>query len=561
MEPPAHARIAAVHLYPQPSFELSRLESLAELLFFYGPLVELSPPSMLFVEIGRSREALRKALGGERSEERVAEHIVRTFAKAGQKVCVAVAKDPDTARTLASMKGRECKGSKRSPIWIVPPGDESLVLSKLPIDALVWTDLRDDPDRARYERLRTVCASLRMLGVHDVARIRSLPSSQIASRFGDAGALLMERAWGGGERPLRPFSPPDRLIEEHEIDGREEDLEPVLFILKRLFSRLEARLEARRLVLTEINLRFVIEPGLERSIDFDDLRPARSKRMVEMEISLARPSRRASTMLALAREKLGGSLPGAVSAIAIEAKSTSRDRGTQLDLFTMREKKVEEVGELIGRLKAALGDDAVFSPEICDSHRPERAWRARVFEIERALEESPSGSAPRDRVSKAKNEILERRTAREVYVLPEVSGELSVVGDPNSAGAPRRDDVEARSIEEICARMRSWPKPIQRKKEDEPVPALPPRPLELLDTPEKVTFARDARTSSEIGILFWREERLPVIDLGGSERLEAEWWTRSPLSREYFVAEVNDGRKFWLFSDLSGDIFVHGVFD
>ena len=52
-----------------------------------------------------------------------------------------------------------------------------------------------------------------------------------------------------------------------------------------------------------------------------------------------------------------------------------------------------------------------------------------------------------------------------------------------------------------------------------------------------------------------------VVRLGATERLEAEWWTAKPLARDYWVAEIADGRRLWLYAESTGGVFVHGIFD
>lgn len=659
--------------------ERSLLEGAAELLLAYGPLVEVSPPSFAFVEIGRSGPALEKLLEAEPTEERIARHIVGVMRRAGHEVSVAIAKDPDTARTVAAhltelrrqsllgpprelrVRGRaspkrvratrergaepevqrghppaggsrptsrsgrpapegpergrgrgasprgpsageredrsapqgapprtsqrkaapepaerEVRESASMPAVVVVPGARELAfLARLPIEALLWTDPLEDPDGQRRERLRAVNSSLRILGIHDVARMKTLPSAQLASRFGDAGALLVARAFARIDRPLRPFVPPDRIAESYEVEAPLEDLEPVLFVLRRLCSRIEARLEARALAASALSLTFAIEPNLETPIEAGAERPASSRRVVELPVSFARPTRKASVMIAIVREKLQGSLPGAVYGLSAEVKAPSADRGAQLELFSNHPKKLEEVGELVGRLEAALGSEAVFTPDIRDTHRPEAAWSRRPFEVERALEVAPvrrprrparalgyertsaSGTVPGDRVSEP----------RSTYMLPELEALSSVAQMPACTG--QEGSVEE-ALEALALEKRAWPKAIQRKVEDEPLPLLPPRPLELFEPPIRATLGRGVgraapegqRASSEAAPeLRWRGERVPLRSVSGCERLEAEWWTPAPLAREYVIAESEDGRRFWLYYDAEGTLFVHGVFD
>ncbi|MEO1337854.1 MAG: hypothetical protein AAFV29_19580, partial [Myxococcota bacterium] len=315
--------------------EVERLHAVAELLMAFGPHVEVGPPNMLWVEIGRGQRELAHRLG-ESDESSVGQAILQMLKKFGHRATVAIASDPSTARTFAlhlaqqrwatptksksplqrrrqRVRGaapkapRKTKGGRKpkskAELVVVEPGQTASRLSALPISALLWTDKQDDPDGRQRSSLQDIAGSLKLLGVTDVARLASLPSAQISSRFGQAGALLVRRAKGEDDRPLRPFTPPDRLAESFELDAVTEDLEPILFVLRRLFARIEARLEARGLATTDARVHFVIEPGLTEAINPQAPKPKSSRRQVSLQLSMARPTRKAQTLFAVAREQ------------------------------------------------------------------------------------------------------------------------------------------------------------------------------------------------------------------------------------------------------------------
>ena len=576
------ARLSDLRVRPRNAArEVERLHAAAELLLAFGPYVEVGPPNMLWVEIGRGRRELAHRLK-EDSEEAIAKAIVESFKKVGHRVTVAIAPDPSTARTFAQHLAQQrwvtaesktpplrrrqrargavvktkknAKPAKVPTFVVVPEPRASAMLGRLPVDALLWTDKHEDPEGRIRARLQEVAASLKLLGVNDVARLASLPAAQVASRFGDAGAKLARRAAGGEDRPLRPFLPPDRLAESFDLAAVTDDLEPVLFILRRLFTRLEARLEARGLATTEVSLHFVTEPGLTEAIDPNAPKAQSSRRQVTVDLNLARPTRKTKTLLAVAREKLNGQLPGAVWTVEVEAQAPSRDRGSQLDLFNAYARRVENVSELISRLQAALGPQAVFSPKLEDTHRPEAAWSLTPFDIERAFAE-PATSKPKKIESRSLAAPALEPIDRHLYALPEVSESLSVTGAVNDEAEVAPSDA----LDALVKADRPWPKPVARHQEDEPLPPLPPRPLALFDPPEPISVLRS--TGFDEGVLVWRGRRHHLVTLTGSEHLEAEWWTRRPIDRDYAVAELADGRRFWVFFDPEGEAFVHGVFD
>jgi protein ImuB len=588
----AKARLPALQVRNRdPAGELAALARAAELLFTFGPTVEVCGPDLLFVEVGRSMKALAGATEGQ-----VAEAMERLMARGGHQATVVLAETVDAARTLVQhlsqqalprppaptrLKGRgraraverpapkPRRGPKVARTRVVPPGGEADALGPLPLSALTWTDAREDPEGRLHERLAGAVASLRVLGVADVARLRALPADQIASRFGDAGALLMRRAHAAATRPLVPFVPPDRLVERFELEQVTEALEPVSFVVRRLLERLADRLEARGLAVTKVTLTFQVEPGAGHVIDADAARPRRHLSDEVLPLCFARPTRKAKTFFTVAQDALQGALPGAVRAVSAAAVAPQADRGAQLDLFNAHERRLEAVGELVSRLVATLGDKAVFSPEVANTHRPEAAWRRRAFDIEAALRPPPV-SAPRRVAVIPLDPVAGAGRRAADYALPAVEAGLSVTGmsgvDPAApAAAPE-----------------AWPKPVPRAPADEPLPPLPPRPLVLFPQPERATYLRG--TGMEEGILVWRGRRYPLVRLMGRERLEAEWWTRAPVERDYVVAEAADGRRFWVFftrgrEDGSGagvsgapgaradalgrdgEAFVHGIFD
>lgn len=608
-----------------PALELAYLERAAELLFAYGPEVEVCPPATLFVEVGRSRSLLRRRFG-RASEHEVLERLVRELAGVGHAATAALADDPDTARTFAEHLSRQLElqaGSKSarprsggaglgaslpqepgngraraskkrgrrstrpeadpragspspdeaarevggatkprsSPpaggsaaqegsaegvearIRVVPPGGSRAALAALPIEALAWTDLREDPEGRLRERLYGACAALRSLGVTTVRALAGFRPEELGARFGEAGARLADRMRGARMRPLRGYAPPERVEESFELEAPTEALEPIVFVLRRLLHRLEARLAARQLAAAGLTVDLVLEPGLERAVDLDTARAPSSKRREVIHLRLARPTRSSSTLLAVVRERIGGALPGAVLGLRVVAEDSERAPGAQLDLFSRRAQKAEALAELVGRLSAALGDSAVFSPRMRDTHRPEAAWAPERFSVDTAL---AALRAPRPASARRAQQAVLADAQTETRALPEVDERLSVV-------APAEVEDPEAALPDAAA----WPKPRPRRPEDEPVAPLPPRPAELLEVPEPASLLEDG------GVLLWRGRRARVRERTGREHLSTEWWRPKGerLERDYVAIETEDGRALWIFTTPEGATYVHGIFD
>ena len=60
--------------------------------------------------------------------------------------------------------------------------------------------------------------------------------------------------------------------------------------------------------------------------------------------------------------------------------------------------------------------------------------------------------------------------------------------------------------------------------------------------------------------LRWCEGVGVVGTVWGPERLRASWW-RQPVVRDYYVVELDDGARLWVFRDLRNQLYLHGLFD
>jgi protein ImuB len=99
-----------------------------------------------------------------------------------------------------------------------------------------------------------------------------------------------------------------------------------------------------------------------------------------------------------------------------------------------------------------------------------------------------------------------------------------------------------------------------------PVPDERPRPLVLLGTPEPTEIT--ALIPEGLPRRFrWRGVSHGVAWMQGPERIAGEWWHEDRPTRDYFLAEDDAGRRFWLFREGIYDRetelprwFVHGLF-
>jgi len=60
--------------------------------------------------------------------------------------------------------------------------------------------------------------------------------------------------------------------------------------------------------------------------------------------------------------------------------------------------------------------------------------------------------------------------------------------------------------------------------------------------------------------LRWRHVVHKIRRLEGPERIAMAWWDTPAPDRDYFRAEDEEGRRFWLYREQGTRWFLHGVF-
>jgi len=349
--PDARALVPEVEAEPEaPWGERERLNALGELLLEFGPRVVPLPPDAIAVEVGGSAGLF----GGEESLLRL---LSARLERAGFRARTAVSDGPLASRVLAQLGPRDA--------LVVPRGKQAQALAPLPVRSLLL-GLGPELDPAETAGGRPEAAgegfvrALDLLGIRRVRELAALPEGEVGERFGPLGRLLHRRAHGLAEPPLSELCPADEVREILELEGACVGWEPLLFHVKRLLDRAALRLEARGEAAARLRLELLHHPDGASDV----------------EVTLGRPTRDPRVLHRVLRERLDQptAAKGPIVQLALVVAEAERSEGVQRDLVLAAEQRGEDVPDLVERLQAALGDDAVFSPRLVDSHRPEAAW-------------------------------------------------------------------------------------------------------------------------------------------------------------------------------------------
>jgi protein ImuB len=217
---------------------------------------------------------------------------------------------------------------------------------------------------------------LTLLGIRDLGEFAKLPANTVRAKYGEDGWGAQRLAAGRDDRGLEPRERPLVLEEEVEFEWEEHDLDRITFALQALADRLARRLEARGLMARRMRAEIGHSDGTRRAFELD----------------LPEPSARARTFRDVVRWRLDAAettairpLPGSIdevvetdpgiSAIRIEVAELVPFEGKAPGLFANRAERLAKANQAIGRLRVALGEEAVFRGELRgDERAPERAF-------------------------------------------------------------------------------------------------------------------------------------------------------------------------------------------
>lgn len=319
-----------------PALERAARDALLDAAFACTPRAELAPrcSGAFAVEAAVYADAsgCRTLFA---SESGFASALAAHAGRIGLRAEVAVASSRSVARSAARQI------AEPGGVLALPPERERAFLDALSIDLL-------DPDDALAE-------TLTRFGVHCVRDLLALPRRGLAGRLGPDVLALIGRARGDTRETPLPEARDSCLSEAIDLEAPIERLDPLLFVLQGLLSRLLERLEARHLGCGDLRLELELDGGG---------RDARA-------IGVAAPTGDLRVLIRLARRALESRPPGAaVAALRIETRGLA-PRRDQLDLFRAAAPPPALLDETVAALQGLCGDGRVGTPLPADSHHPD----------------------------------------------------------------------------------------------------------------------------------------------------------------------------------------------
>jgi protein ImuB len=209
---------------------------------------------------------------------------------------------------------------------------------------------RLDPAQAR---------ALHAMGLRRLGQLFRAPRAGLGKRFGTGLLRHLDRMRGAAD-PVVTYAPPDRFDLRIELGFEVESSQALLFPLRRMTACLGAYLAGRDGGVQ----RFVVHLEHEGHAD------------TEVVVGLLAAERDPALLFELARSRLEHArTPGPTRGMRLVAEQLPPFVPAGRELFDERPAQAVPWETLRERLRARLGDDAVYGLAMQDDHRPEQAWR------------------------------------------------------------------------------------------------------------------------------------------------------------------------------------------
>jgi protein ImuB len=202
-------------------------------------------------------------------------------------------------------------------------------------------------------------AGLQASGVASVGELLALPRDALARRWGLQVTDYLQRLLGEQADLRKAYRPPQTYQRRFDCVEPVQTVEGLLFPLRRILYELQGYLRGRDAALQTLDVAF-------RHHGHAD---------TVLTLRTTDPQRDALRLFALLREKLERTqLPGAVMQIRLSVERFVGLRDTQLQLWDEEQRHDAGWSDLLDKLRARLGDQAVRRLGLRDDHRPEKAW-------------------------------------------------------------------------------------------------------------------------------------------------------------------------------------------
>ena len=337
-----------------PSAARSVTDTLMRLAREFSPRVEVQGEQLVMLDTS----GLGDMVGDARA---VGDALRRAAADRG--LCARVAVATTRMAALLAVQGR-------AGLTVIPPGLEAASLASLPLGVLKALAEIQASGASKTGQARpplalpafALLSTVRRWGLKTLGDLAALPSADLFERLGAGGLMLQRLARGEDDRPLVPDPVENPLEASLALEWPIEGLEPLSFVLRRLFETLCARLERGRVGAAVLHVRLWLV----------------TREVHARTLQLPAPLRDPRVLCTLVLLDLESHPPSAgIDRVAIVVDPVPT-RVLQFSLLERALPSPEQISTLLARLAALMGEGRCGAPALVDSHKPE-AFEMRPF--------------------------------------------------------------------------------------------------------------------------------------------------------------------------------------
>ena len=475
----------------------------------------------------------------------------RSAADRGLYLRIAVA----STRTAALLVVQE-----RGGLTVIEPGQEAIILASLSLDVLkTLAQAQGTATRVRRgTRVRgtalaipafALLSTVRRWGVRTLGDLALLPSAELFERLGVGGLTLQRFARGEDEGPLVPVPVEERFESSLALEWPVEGLEPLSFVLSRVFDQLCARLERAGVGAAVIHVRLKLV----------------TREIQTRTLQLPTPLRDPRVLRTLVLLDLESHPPSAGIDEVTVVVDPVLARTQQFSLLERARPSPEKVSTLIARLTALAGEGRCGSPALVDSHDM-ASFEMRSFDPSTKL--GVDGESHRTVDNNTLGSAQDRRDLDSVRETP-VDGDwrqgMGVCFQ--EAGGRRQEAGETGLSAEAVAKAGGLRHILQQSA------SRPSGRVSLCPMLRRFRVPVAARVRVQKGrpvrILAPRVSGGEVVHWAGPWRTSGQWWTdasvapaASPWDRDEWDVSLADGGVYRIFHDRRVDRwFLAGMVD
>ena len=206
---------------------------------------------------------------------------------------------------------------------------------------------------------------LRQSGIHTLAELQAIPPAALTRRFGSQCTELLYKLDGRLPDPKTPYRAAETFAQALDLPLETLDTQTLTFPLNRLLSSLGGFLKARDLGIRHLDIR----------LHHHRLKPHTvSLRFLDATASITH-------LLRVATEQLDTQvLQAPVTRIALQSVELAPLEREGRDLFHKSQAQNQSMEQLLDKLVARLGSDAVYTAMPEEDHRPEKAWQSALLD-------------------------------------------------------------------------------------------------------------------------------------------------------------------------------------